>query len=103
MRPQPSIRVTAQPSPGFNRPCSSRSDDSALPPRGRHRAAAQRLYGWGTPLCLVCALGPVDLHSLRLVRAAATRTGRYLGEPTHYQCQDGLENVVIGDGWQFLP
>ena len=30
-------------------------------------------------------LGPVDLHRLRLVRAAAARTGRYLGEPADYQ------------------
>src|SRR5690348_367089 len=47
--------------------------------------------------------GPVDFHRLRLVRAAATRTGRYLGEPADYQCQNGLENVVISDSWQFLP
>ena len=48
-------------------------------------------------------LGSVDLHMLRLVHAAVARTGRYLGEPSDYQRQDGLENVVIGDGWQFLP
>ena len=48
-------------------------------------------------------LGLVELHRLGLVRAATARMGRYLGEPTDYQRQDGLENVVIGDSWQFLP
>src|SRR5690242_14659027 len=37
------------------------------------------------------------------MRAAAAWVGRYLSEPADYQGQDGLENVVIGDSWQFLP